>query len=340
MHYRSISDMNDAIVRNLHRLPRDIDLVVGVPRSGILAATLVSLTANIPMTDLDSFLAGKIYTSGVTKRRAALDRKASEMRKVLVIDDSVSGGAAMRDARSRIEAAGIKADFTYAAVFGLVPQYEETDLVFEVVPHPRMFQWNFMHHKFLAQSCVDIDGVLCLDPTEAENDDGPAYEKFLSEALPLHGPTRKIGWLVTSRLEKYRKLTEAWLAKHDIQYDHLIMLDLPSKAERQRLGVHGSFKADFYRKSDAILFIESEHEQALKIARLSGKPVLCVETHLVNYPDALSLPALGQSARNLPARLRQIKSPEERKTAIKNVARTLLGERGYETLKNRVKRPA
>ena len=87
MHYRSISDMNDAIVRGLHRLPRDIDLVVGVPRSGILAATLVSLSANIPMTDLDSFLTGRIYTSGVTKRRAALDRKVSEMRKVLVIDD-------------------------------------------------------------------------------------------------------------------------------------------------------------------------------------------------------------------------------------------------------------
>jgi uncharacterized HAD superfamily protein len=197
-----------------------------------------------------------------------------------------------------------------------------------------------MHHKFLAQCCVDIDGVLCLDPTEAENDDGPAYEKFLSEALPLFGPTRKIGWLVTSRLEKYRALTEAWLAKHGIQYDKLIMLDLPSKAERQRLGVHGSFKADFYRKSDAILFIESEHQQALKIAELSGKPVLCVETHLVTYPDALSLPALGQTARNLPGRLRQIGSPDGRKTAIKTVARTLLGERGYETLKSRVKRPA
>lgn len=226
------------------------------------------------------------------------------MRKVLVIDDSVSGGAAMREARSRVEAAGIKADFIFAAVFGLLPQHEETDVVLEVVPHPRMFQWNFMHHKFLAQCCVDIDGVLCLDPTEAENDDGPAYEKFLSEALPLFGPTRKIGWLVTSRLEKYRALTEAWLAKHGIAYDRLIMLDLPSKAERQRLGVHGSFKADFYRKSDAILFIESEHQQALKIAKLSGKPVLCVETHLVTYPDTLSLPALGQTARNLPSRLR------------------------------------
>ncbi|RUV41627.1 MAG: phosphoribosyltransferase [Mesorhizobium sp.] len=340
MNYRSISDMNDAIARNLHRLPRDIDLVVGVPRSGILAATLVSLTANIPMTDLDSFLAGKIYTSGITKRRAALDRQHSEMRKILVIDDSVSGGNAMRDARSKIAAAGIPGDFVYAAVFGLLSQHNETDIVFEVVPHPRMFQWNFMHHVFLEQCCVDIDGVLCLDPTADENDDGPAYEKFLSEARPLLGPTRKIGWLVTSRLEKYRKLTEAWLAKHEIKYDHLVMLDLPSKAERQRLGAHGSFKAEFYRKSDAILFIESEHEQALKIAKLSGKPVLCVETNIVSFPDAFSLPALEQAARNLPARLRQINSPEGRKKVIKTAARALLGERAYEMLKSRVKRPA
>ena len=285
--------MNDAIVRNLHRLPRDIDLVVGVPRSGILAATLVSLTANIPMTDLDSFLAGRIYTSGITKRWAGLDRQTSEMRKILVIDDSIIGGTAMRDAREKIAAAGMKGDFIFAAVFGLSLQHEETDIVLDVVPHPRMFQWNFMHHMFLEQCCVDIDGVLCLDPTEEENDDGPAYEKFLSEARPLLGPTRKIGWLVTSRLEKYRKLTEAWLDRHEIKYDHLIMLDLPSKAERQRLGAHGSFKADFYRKSNAILFIESEHEQALKIAKLSGKPVLCVESNMVALPDALSLPGVG-----------------------------------------------
>lgn len=44
--------MNDTIVRNLHRLPRDIDLVVGIPRSGLLAANLLSLAANIPMADL------------------------------------------------------------------------------------------------------------------------------------------------------------------------------------------------------------------------------------------------------------------------------------------------
>jgi uncharacterized HAD superfamily protein len=88
------------------------------------------------------------------------------------------------------------------------------------------------------------------------------------------------------------------------------------------------------------LFIESEHEQALRITELSGKPVLCVETHMVSFPDALSLPALGQAARNLPARLRQINSQEGRKSAAKTLARALLGARGYETLKSRVKRPA
>lgn len=52
-----------------------------------------------------------------------------------------------------------------------------------------------------------------------------------------------------------------------------------------------------------MLFIESEHQQALKIAELSGKPVQCVETHLVIYPDSLSLPALGRIARNFPGSL-------------------------------------
>jgi uncharacterized HAD superfamily protein len=74
-----------------------------------------------------------------------------------------------------------------------------------------------MHHGHLLKyCCVDIDGVLCLDPTDCQNDDGAAYEKFLEEAVPMLAPTRPIGALVTSRLEKYRGLTEKWLAKHVI----------------------------------------------------------------------------------------------------------------------------
>src|SRR5215471_11801401 len=99
MHYRSIADMHDAIVRSLHRLPRDLDLVVGIPRSGSLAANLVSLVANVPMTDLDSFAAGRFFSSGSTKPASLVRKSLSEMRKILVIDDSINTGAAMREAR-------------------------------------------------------------------------------------------------------------------------------------------------------------------------------------------------------------------------------------------------
>jgi uncharacterized HAD superfamily protein/hypoxanthine phosphoribosyltransferase len=328
MQYRSVSDLNQTIIRNLHKLPRELDLVVGIPRSGLLAANLLSLAANIPMTDLDSFISGKTYSSGVTKRRAVLDQDMAEARRVLIIDDSINGGNAMAEARAKVAHLPNSDHYLFAAVYGSYPQHAEADLIFEVVPQPRLFQWNFMHHKFLEESCVDIDGVLCVDPTHEENDDGIAYQTFLAEAIPLHGPTRKIGYLVTSRLEKYRSLTEAWLARHRIQYGQLVMLDLPSKAERQRLGVHGSFKADFYKSSPATLFIESEDEQAKRIAALSGKPVLCTETH-----------QLYQSSSNfLNSPIRHVRSDERPKEMLKAAAKAMLGERGYRALKSRVVR--
>lgn len=335
MNYRSLADLNDAIITNLHRLPRNIDLVVGIPRSGLLAANLLSLVSNIPLTDLDSFLEGRIYSSGATKRTERLDRGFEEMRRILVLDDSILYGGSMRNARARIAEAGVQGEILFAAVYGLKASHPEVDIIFEQVTHPRIFQWNFMHHSLLEQACVDIDGVLCLDPNQQENDDGEAYSRFLSEALPLHTTTRKIGWLVTSRLEKYRDLTEAWLKNQGIEYGELIMLDLPSAEERRRQSAHSSFKAEFYRKAPSTLFIESEARQADVIARLSGKPVLCVETHQIHFPDPLSPLAVQQRMRNLPTRLKeQTRGTRDRwKTAAKNA----LGVRGYEALKRLVR---
>lgn len=334
MNYRSLADLNDAIITNLHRLPADIDLVVGIPRSGLLAANLLSLVSNIPLTDLDSFLEGRIYSSGTTKRTEHLHRNLANMRRILVLDDSISSGKAMREARNKIANSGLQAEIIFAAVYGIESSHPDADLVLEKVTLPRLFQWNFMHHVMLEQACVDIDGVLCIDPTKQENDDGEAYRLFLNDAVPLHTTSRKIGWLVTSRLEKYRDLTEAWLKKQGIEYGELIMLNLPSADERRRQGVHGNFKAEFYRKAESTLFIESEERQAEVIARLSGKPVLCVETHQICLPDPLSSTAVQQKMRNLPTRLKQ----RSRNTGErwKVIARNILGDSRYQTLKKLV----
>lgn len=288
MHYRSVYDLNAAIARNAHRLPNDIDLVVGIPRSGLLAANLLSLLTNLPLADLDGYLERRITSAGKTKNQAGLQTDFAQIRKVLILDDSANSGTAMLEARKRLEEASFGHTFVYAVVYGVRPDHEYCDLIFEVLPQPRVFQWNLMHHVVLEEACVDIDGVLCHDPSEDENDDGERYLDFLLSVSPLYRPTRRIGTLVTSRLEKYREQTEMWLATQGVKYDKLVMLDLPNKAERQRLAAHGSFKASYYKSSNAPLFIESELNQARHIAHASRKPVLCLETHtLIDAADVL-----------------------------------------------------
>lgn len=150
----------------------------------------------------------------------------------------------------------------------------------------------------------------------------------MMDARPLYRMTHPIGTLLTSRLEKYRPPTEAWLASIRLRYGKLVMLDLPSAAERRRLGAHGSFKAERYRRSNAILFIESENRQAQTVAQLSGKPVLCLEAHSLIEPSfgalLLRVPNVGSTAQGV--------------RVAKQATRTLLGPHCYAALKKRLPR--
>jgi len=92
-------------------------------------------------------------------------------------------------------------------------------------------------------------------------------------------PTERISYLVTSRLEKYRKETELWLKKNEIDYEKLIMLNLPSKEERLKLGAHAEHKANAYKKSGLELFVESDPKQAFDIHQITKKPVFCVNNN-------------------------------------------------------------
>lgn len=69
-------------------------------------------------------------------------------------------------------------------------------------------------------------------------------------------PSHPIKALVTSRLEKYRPETEEWLRRHGVVYEQLIMLDLPSAAERRQAGVAWIAQGGYYRTSSARLVIE------------------------------------------------------------------------------------
>ena len=271
IHYRSVDNLNNTIKSKLRLLPSDIDIVVGVPRSGMLAASLVALYRNLSLADLDGFLAGKLMGGGERLRRCG------EIRRVLVIDDSVHSGSAIDKAKARIEQMNAEFDVVYCCVYVAPMSREKVDIYMEVCPVPRVFEWNLMHHPILENSCVDIDGVLCIDPTQTENDDGPKYREFLSNVNALVRPTVEIKALVTCRLEKYRDLTVEWLSNNDIRYKHLFMMNYRTKEERIADKKYAKFKAKIYKKTKTVLFIESSYMQAVEISRLTNKSVFCTE---------------------------------------------------------------
>lgn len=282
MYYRSYADLASLVHASLPRLPRDVDLVVGVPRSGLVPAGMIALALNRPLADLDGFIAGRTLGNGTTRPVPGSGHR--RFAHALVVEDSLRSGGTLRRVREAVAAAGGgPADkVTYLAAYGVPggPVPGGADIQLEDCPTPRVFQWNVMHHVVLESACLDIDGVLCRDPTEAENDDGPRYRHFLLGAEPLHLPTRPVRRLVTSRLERYRPETVEWLRRHGVTYGRLDMLDLPDAATRRRLGGHARFKASVYAgDAGAKLFIESCARQAPEVARLAGKPVLCIETN-------------------------------------------------------------
>jgi len=274
MYYRNVSDLNQIILKRLNIIPRNFDLIVGIPRSGMLPANLLSLYLNKPYTDITSFINGHIYKAGA--RGQFFDIK--EFKNVLVVDDSIASGSAMEKCRESLLHLTSDFTFSYCAIYVIPGKEKIVDYYFEVVPLPRYFQWNILNHTSLEKACFDIDGVLCVDPTSEQNDDGEKYLDFIINAPPLFIPGSKIGTVVTSRLEKYRKETESWLTANHVHYNELVMLDLPNKEARQKANSHAEHKAKTYLSKPYVLFFESSLNQAIEINRISKKPVLCTET--------------------------------------------------------------
>ena len=329
MEYRSYADLADAVVRNGHRVPADIDLVVGIPRSGIFPASILAMQLNLPFQELEAYLNDCPLMVGRTAK--ATIGTEGNFSKVLVVDDSVASGQSARDVRARLNAERPDVEFVFLAVYGSTTHSAEVEIILEVVELPRIFQWNLMRHARLADACFDIDGVLCHDPDQIDNDDGENYVRFLKEARPLLRSKTRIKHLVTSRLEKYRPQTEQWLEKHGVEYEKLWMLDLETAEERRRQGAHGSFKAKVYSETGAGLFVESESRQAQQIANISKKPVLSIEDQAILWPEGSGR---GSQARY---KLRQrMKGEKPWRVLARSLARTLIGSQNIIRIRRRL----
>lgn len=314
MYFRSIDDMNHSVLRGLPKIPEEVDVVVGIPRSGMLAATMLALYLNRPIADLEGLLQGRVLGKGKRVIKKYNEDPIRNARKILVFDDCVSRGGEIRRVKQIIDDAGLSDRVIYGVVYSFPENPDLVDIVMEMVPRPMCFQWSCMYTPELEHCCVDIDGILCHDCPKDDDDDGSRYLGFLENAPPLFLPTYEVGALVTSRLEKYRPQTEAWLARHGVNYRKLVMMDVPSAAHRADKRAVWDFKSNVFKHSKALLFIESCPEAAREIHLRSGKPALCLENATMYGADGREETELLLQRTGIRRKLQRIKTLPNRAT--------------------------
>lgn len=289
MNYKSLSDLSADVRAGSHRIPTDIDLVVGIPRSGMLAAAVLALHLNLPLADLHGFLAGRVMESGWTRRTGDQATPAHRVQHVLLVDDSINTGHSMQEARAALDLAGLPRRVTPCAVYGTRRAAGPDVLTLETVDQPRIFEWNLMHHSIMSRTCMSIDGVLCASPAGERVVEDDELRKLIRDAPVLNRPTMPVRMLVTGRPERFRPETTEWLQRHDIEFHELRMLSDELATASSPSAATGMFKADEYRASGAALFVEGRCSQARIIAEDGGADVLCYEHHEI-HAGRTSLP--------------------------------------------------
>lgn len=287
MKYVTINDLSCTIRKNIWKIPRDIDFIIGVPRSGMIAASIISNYLNVPLIDVKSFNEGLEPWGGL--RLDYFNKKHIKTNKILVIDDTVSSGNAMKKVKNELESGrGKNFQITYACVYMEGWAEDAVDIYLDDLRQYTngfteyvIYEWNiFQHHSDTMKTFLfDIDGVLCINPPDERNE--KEYIEYIKNATPLFIPKTDIGGIITYRLIKNKDITKKWLSDNKITYGELTMFNANSWEERKNTGISSElYKADFYKKNDKYkLFIESDDHQARVISEMAKKPVYCVETN-------------------------------------------------------------
>ncbi len=284
MKFISIKNMYDDIRNNSWKIRQlDVSGIIGIPRSGLMAATLLAQELHLGVCSVYEFIDNKgddlvFYRHG----NRPVEHKSTGV--YLVLEDSVYNGS-MIMYLNRLKELFPDKKFISCCIYleGPCKTYRPdlwlVDISREALNSEipvALYQYNILDNWWNFKFLYDLDGVMCLDPPCDSNIE--AYENYLKNPIPLHVPmtpsTNAIS-ICTYRLKKYEKETKDFLNKVGVNYNKIWMFDSESKETRD-LTPPAQYKADIYKAHNQyVLFIESNDQEAQDICRLSRKPVYC-----------------------------------------------------------------
>jgi hypoxanthine phosphoribosyltransferase len=235
------------------------DLIVGVPRSGLMIATLIATKLGKPLSTTDNI---------IWRSKSVAPRP---IKNILVVEDCVSTGKSLEAAVVKVRELYPDAVVHKGVLYATDRLKAGIDTYFGIINGIQIFQWNIMHYKFGIIG-FDMDGVLCEACSNDKDED--AYLRFLTTARPYLIPEYEIDYIITSRLEKYRPQTEKWLKDNGVKYKNLIMWDLPDKSDRDGAG---AYKSKVINHIQIRYFIEDNVKFAEEIWKTTRIPCLCTD---------------------------------------------------------------
>jgi adenine/guanine phosphoribosyltransferase-like PRPP-binding protein len=271
------------ILNLVAKIPPDITAIAGVARSGLSAATMLSMYLHLPMVTIRQTMNDVVQT-GNGWRLGGTKHVNPRTEKILVVDDTVMTGNSLKAIKPLIDREFGNA--VYAAVYVNPKALLKPDIWSVDLPWPHILEWNVFNSILSPSAAMDFDGILCHDCPPGSDDDGPKYLDFIRNAKPLYMPRKcPIPLIVTARIERYRADTEDWLRRHGIRWNRLVMHPAATLAERRRDNI-AAYKARHYSAWAAkhkatpgpIIFFESEDGQAREIATLSKLLTICPHT--------------------------------------------------------------
>lgn len=276
MNYKTYSDLSRDIKKNLHLLRnKDYDLVVGIPRSGMIPAYMLALELNLDCTSLPSFLKNARLERGKTRNSKFNLTFPSQATNILLVDDSIASGGSLKSALHSLPDE-VKSKVTTIAIYSSIKNRTDVDIYLIYLPNLRVFEWNIFHHPGLSLSCLDMDGLLLEIPEGIDHFNEKDFVNYLGNLSAGIRPGYKLHSLITNLGERFKKQTVEWLSQNNILYDNLVMLNQPS--------INYKEKAQYYKKQKLILFLQNNSLQAQFICNTSAKPVYCYENNSVLKP--------------------------------------------------------
>lgn len=245
----------------------DYDVIIGIPRCGLLLASLIALRLGKPLATPDLFVKGEVWNHGNVKRF-----KKGTIRKALVMDDSIHTGKSMKKTIKLLNAYDKNLKIIKAALIITNASKKLINSYYKTISLPRLFEWEILQTK-TGKTAIELNGVihnkLKGDFTSSPN----LYCQLLKKVKPSFIPPFEVDVLFGYGTKNDQDQIENWLKTHNVRYKKLFLYDPSSEPESN----YTYYKISKILNEGVSFFYETNFFEARRLHRITKIPVICFE---------------------------------------------------------------